>query len=94
MATFTLAQPVTLSPDFASGAIVTARSTGHLALRGVSRLVTFSITGRRDGTALEVAGSIPVAFSVWGIKEPYGFGFLGSLADHGVAEFLVVLHRG
>jgi hypothetical protein len=30
----------------------------------------------------------------WGIKGPGGFGFLGSLADHGMAEFLIVLHRG
>ncbi len=93
-ATFTLAQPVTLGPGFASGGTVTAPCTGDLTLRGVSRLVTFSIAGRRDGAALEVAGSIPVTFSAWGIKGPSGFGFLGSLADHGVAEFLVVLHHG
>jgi polyisoprenoid-binding protein YceI len=94
LATFTLAQPVTLGPGFASGATVTAGCTGRLTLRGVSRPVTFSIAGRRDGTALEVAGSIPVRFSAWGIKGPSGFGFLGSLADHGVAEFLIVLHHG
>ncbi len=94
VATFVLAQPVTLAAGFASGATVTARCTGYLTLRGVTRLVTFSIAGRRDGPALEVAGSVPVTFSAWGIKGPSGFGFLGSLADHGVAEFLVVLHHG
>jgi hypothetical protein len=35
----------------------------------------------------------PFAFSDWAIKEPGGFGFLGSLANHGVAEFLLVLNR-
>jgi hypothetical protein len=38
-------------------------------------------------------GSIPIAFSRWDIKGPAGFGFLGSLADHGIAEFLLVLDR-
>jgi F420H(2)-dependent quinone reductase len=47
----------------------------------------------RDAAALEVAGTIPVAFSAWDIKGPAGYGLLGSLADHGVAEFLITLHR-
>jgi hypothetical protein len=67
---------------------------GDLTPPGVSHLVTFTITDRRDGTALEAAGSIPVAFSAWGIRGPAGFSFIGSLANHGVAEFLIVLHRG
>lgn len=56
--------------------------------------MTFTVSGRRDGTALQVAGSIPVTFSAWDIKGLSGYGFLGSLADHGVAEFLLILHRG
>jgi hypothetical protein len=55
--------------------------------------VTFTIAGRRDGSQLEAVGSIPVTFSFWLIKGPGGFAFLGSLADHGLAEFLIVLHR-
>ncbi len=94
VATFTLARAVTLGPAFASGATVTVTGIGHLSLRGVSHLVTFTITGRRDGTALEAAGSIPVTFSAWGIRGPAGLPFLGSLANHGVAEFLIVLRRG
>jgi polyisoprenoid-binding protein YceI len=93
-ATFTLTRPVTLSPAFASGATVRVTATGLLELNGASRQVTFTVSGRRDGTALQVAGSIPVTFSAWDIKGPSGYGFLGSLADHGVVEFLLVLHRG
>lgn len=48
--------------------------------------------GRRDGAALQVAGSIPVGFAEWGIQGPGGLGFFGSLADHGSAEFLLTLH--
>ncbi len=93
VATFTLARPVTLGPAFASGATVTVRFTGDLTMNGTSRPVTVTLAGRRDGPALQAAGSIPVSFSAWGIKGPGGFAFVGSLADHGVAEFLVVLHR-
>jgi polyisoprenoid-binding protein YceI len=94
MATFTLAYPVTLSPAFASGATIRVTATGLLELNGISRPVSFTVSGRRDGTALQVAGSIPIAFSTWDIKGPSGYGFLGSLANHGVAEFLLILHRG
>jgi polyisoprenoid-binding protein YceI len=93
-ATFTLTRPVTLSPAFASGATIRVTATGLLELNGVSRPVTFTVSGRRSGTALQVAGSIPVAFSSWDITGPSGYGWLGSLADHGVAEFLLILDRG
>ncbi|MGE5291275.1 MAG: YceI family protein [Micromonosporaceae bacterium] len=92
-ATFTLAQPVTLGPGFTSGATITATAIGHLVMHGASHLVTFTISGRRNGSALQAAGSIPIAFSGWGIKGPKGYGFFGSLANHGVAECLLVLHR-
>jgi len=92
-ATFTLAHPVTLSPAFGSGAAITVRATGYLAMHGVSHPVTVTVSARRDGVSLQAAGSMPVAFSSWGIKGPAGFGFLGSLADHGVAEFFIVLRQ-
>lgn len=92
-ATFTLAQPMTLGLAFTSGATITTMATGQLAMHGASRLVTFTVTGRRDGAALEAAGSLPVALSDWGIKGPDSYGFVGSLANHGVAEFLLVLQR-
>jgi len=60
-------------------------------MNGTTHQVTVSVSARRDGTTLQVAGSIPVSFSAWDVKGPGGFGFLGSLADHGVAEFLLTL---
>ena len=50
-------------------------------------------SGPLDGSWTVAAGSIPVTFSAWHIKGPGGFGFLGSLADHGTAEFLLTLNR-
>ncbi len=95
VATFTLARPVTLGPAFTRGSAVTLTATGRLTMHQISRPVTFTLSARRDGAALQAAGSIPVAFSRWRIRQPPGFGFLGSLADTGVAEFLIILqHAG
>ena len=93
-ATFTLTRPAALATVFTTGAAVSAPATGWLTLHGSRHLVTFTVSGRRDGAAIEVAGSIPIAFSDWGISGPASYGMLGSLASHGVAEFLLVLNRG
>jgi polyisoprenoid-binding protein YceI len=93
VATVTLTRRVTLNAAFASGATVTERVTGRLAMHGISRPVLVTVSGRRDGSSLQVAGSIPVAFSRWDIRGPQSFGFIASLASSGIAEFLLVLHR-
>jgi hypothetical protein len=62
-------------------------------MHGTAKPVTVTIRARRDGTAMQLAGSIPVAFPEWAIRGPGGYGFLGSLADQGIAEFLLVLHH-
>jgi deazaflavin-dependent oxidoreductase (nitroreductase family) len=93
VAVFTLARPAVLAPAFARGGVVTVTATGRLAMHGVTHLVTVRLSGRRDGAALEVAGSIPVSFAEWRIAGPGGAGFFGSLADRGSAEFLLTLHR-
>ncbi len=92
-ATFALAKPAELGSPFASGATVRVTAAGRLTMDGVTRLATATVSARRDGSALQVAGSIPVTFSAWGIKDPAGYGFFGSLANHGTAEFLVSAHR-
>jgi polyisoprenoid-binding protein YceI len=92
-AAITLARPVTLPPAFTSGATITVRAPGSLTLRGTTRLVTVTLAARRDGTALQAAGSIPITLARWGITEPASYGVVGSLASRGTAEFLLVLHR-
>jgi polyisoprenoid-binding protein YceI len=91
-ATITLARPITLPPAFTSGTTITMRVPGRLTLRGITRLVTMTLSARRDGSALQAAGSIPITLSQWGITEPASYGVVGSLASHGTAEFLLVLH--
>jgi polyisoprenoid-binding protein YceI len=92
-ATVVLAQPVTLDAAATSGATATVEAAGALTLHGVTRTVPVTLSIRRDGTSIDVAGSVPAAFADYGITGPEGYGLLGSLADHGVAEFLLVLHR-
>jgi len=92
-ATFALTQPMALGSAFTSGATLKGTATGRLSMHGTSQLVTITISGRRDGAALQFAGSTPIALSDWGIKQPQGYGFLGSLANHGVAEVFLVLQQ-
>jgi polyisoprenoid-binding protein YceI len=94
VATFSLTRPVTLAAAFTRGSAVSLAAAGQLTMHQVSRPVTVALTGRRDGPALQAAGSIPVTFSRWGIVGPQGLGFLGSLARNGTAEFLLILRHG
>lgn len=93
VATFTIIQPKMLGPGFASGKTIRSAAAGQLAMNGFSRRVTVAFTARRDGTELQVAGRIPVAFGRWAIRAPGGGGFLGSLAHHGTAEFILFLRH-
>jgi polyisoprenoid-binding protein YceI len=93
VATFTLSAPVALSPAFAGGGTATVKASGELAMNGITQLATVTLSARRDGSILQAAGAIPVSFARWDIKQPAGFGFLGSLASRGDAEFRLVLHR-
>ncbi len=91
VATVTLTRPVPLPPAFSTGATVTRTAAATLTLNGITRPAAVTLSARRDGTAIDAAGSLPVAFADFGIKRPRGYGFLGSLAGNGTAEFLLIL---
>jgi hypothetical protein len=93
IATIRLARLVRLTPAFVAGATDIEKATGYLTLHGITRMVVITFAARRSGSELQVAGSVPVSFARWRIKDPTGFAFLGSLADHGTAEFLLILRR-
>lgn len=69
------------------------KGTGQLVMNGITHLAAVILSARRDGAVLQTAGSIPASFARWDSKQPAGFGFLGSLASHGDAEFRLVLQR-
>jgi polyisoprenoid-binding protein YceI len=93
VATVTLARSVALSPAFGRGATIRTEVPCRLAMHGVFRLVTFTISARRDGQSVQIAGSAPVAFTKWGVKGPANFGFIAGLASTGTAEFILVMHH-
>ena len=90
--TFTLTRSIALAPVPASGKVRTYRATGNLTLHGQSRQVTFPLRAERTATAIQVSGSIPVTFTDWGIPNP-SFASVVTTQDHGLLEFLLVLHR-
>jgi polyisoprenoid-binding protein YceI len=93
VAVITLTHAVPLTSGFVSGLTVRVRAAAELTLNGASRPVTVMFTARRDGALIQAAGSLPVTFATWRVSQPQGFGFLGSLASNGTAEFLLILRR-
>jgi polyisoprenoid-binding protein YceI len=92
-ATFRLEAPMAVPAGFASGVPVATTAVGRLTLHGTTREVTASVSGQRDGASILLVGSIPMVLADWGIEGPRGYGPLASVADHGSAEFLLVLRR-
>jgi hypothetical protein len=59
----------------------------------IRKPATDPVSGRRDGPRVVLVGSIPIALADWSISGPRGYGPLASVADHGSAEFFVILSR-
>jgi polyisoprenoid-binding protein YceI len=90
-ATVILDQPIALDNAFATGGPTATTATGRLTLHGVTRTVSTTMTLRRDGPSIDITGTIPITFADWNIPTPKGYGAVGSLANHGTAEFLLIL---
>jgi polyisoprenoid-binding protein YceI len=84
--TFTLTKPVDFGSLPAVGQQRTSQVTGTLALHGVTKTVTFDVSSERVGSAMQVAGSIPITFADWNISNP-SFSGIVTTQDHGVLEF-------
>jgi polyisoprenoid-binding protein YceI len=84
-ATFTLTPPIQLRSVPAQGTKRTYEATGNLTLHGVTKRLTFKVTGLYTGSTVQVAGSIPITFADWNIPNP-SFGPV-TTEDHGVLEF-------
>jgi polyisoprenoid-binding protein YceI len=84
-ATFTLTQPIDLGSIPAAGVKRTLKATGQLTLHGVTKSVTFQVTGQYTGSVVQVVGSIPITFADYDISNP-SFGPVNT-EDHGVLEF-------
>lgn len=90
-AAFSLSAPVQLGTIPAQGVTGTVTVTGKLTMHGVTRTVTFKLSGRRDGATIQVSGQIPIHFADYDIGNP-SFG-PAQTGDDGTLEFLLTFER-
>ncbi len=83
---FVLTEPVDVSPEDES-----VELSGDLTIRGVTQPVTVDAQVGSADTGAQVAGSIPVTFSDFGVEAP-DLGFV-TVEDDGAVEFLLDLVR-
>lgn len=90
-AIFALTEPIEFGSIPTGDEQITATATGELTLRGVTNPVTFDVTAQTTDGRIGVLGSIPVAFTDYGIDNP-SFGQVRT-KDNGLVEFVLVLGR-
>jgi polyisoprenoid-binding protein YceI len=92
-ATFTLTDPVDLTPLPAEGVEMTLPIDGELTLHGVTAPVTVTVDARWNGDTIEVAGSAPIVLADFDIEAPDIPG-LAKADDEGAFELLLLFQRG
>jgi polyisoprenoid-binding protein YceI len=90
-ATFELTEPIDLTSVPAEATPITAKATGDLTLRGVTKSVTFDISAQRLGDTIEVNGAIPITWDEWQIPAPSGGP--AQVEDSGEIEFLITFEK-
>jgi polyisoprenoid-binding protein YceI len=88
-ATFTMTSPATLPSIPGAGQVISVPVTGDLTVHGVTRPVTVTLNASRSGSALNVQGSITVAFADYGVQAPNAG--LAVVDPSGQIEFLLDL---
>jgi polyisoprenoid-binding protein YceI len=91
--TFTLTQPVDLSPVPAANTVKDYTAHGNLTLHGTTRSVTLTLQAELKNGQIDVTGQIPVLFADYNIANPSFAGFV-TTQDHGILEFLLVFSKG
>ncbi len=90
-ARFRLVRPIRFATVPAEGAPLSETATGDLSMRGVSRLVTFTLRAEWTASGIAVDAGIPVVFSRWHIPNP-SFA-VARVGGSGVVEVLLRLAR-
>lgn len=88
-ATFSLTSPMDVSAI--TDGVAAVEGTGDLTIAGVTQSVTVSFEAQSTADGVEVSGTVPVAFSDYGIEAP-DLGFV-KVEDTGTVEMLLVLTR-
>jgi polyisoprenoid-binding protein YceI len=90
-ATFTLKEPITLTPEALAGSDFSVDTTGTLTLRGVTKDIDLTLIARLVDDVIEVNGSIQIVFTDWSIPDPSISSII--VVDRGLLEFLVRFKR-
>ena len=90
-ATFELTSPIELASVPADLIEITVKAAGKLTLHGTTRQITIDLKARRNGTNLEINGTVPITFSDYGISNPSGGP--ATVGDSGEMEFLIIVAR-
>jgi len=90
-ATFTLKEPITLTPEALAGSDFSVDTTGTLTLRGVTKDIDLTLIARLVDDVIEVNGSIQIVFTDWSIPDPRISSII--VVDRGLLEFLVRFKR-
>jgi len=86
-----LATPIDLGSVPADGKQVSTKVTAKVTLRGVTRSETFTLTARRNGSRIEVLGSVPVNRDDYQIPDANEPGF--TIDKKGTIEVLLAFVR-
>jgi polyisoprenoid-binding protein YceI len=90
-ATFVLTSPIELTEVPEDLVEIETVASGDLTLRGTTKPVQIDLVARRNGTSIEVTGSLNIVFDEWGIPNPSNGAI--STADNGELELLLVFGR-
>ncbi len=92
-ATFTITQPIDVPASAANGTATDLTLVGDLTLHGVTRSVEIPAQALLSDGTIQVAGSLPFQLADFDITAPNVGGFIVSIADEGMLEFLVTFAR-
>jgi polyisoprenoid-binding protein YceI len=92
-ATFDLTQPIPLPAGLEPGQTVRADAKGRLTVHGTTRDVTLPLQGRWNGDTIQVAGSLAITLTEYGIQPPQ-IGPVVSIDDSATIELQLVFARG
>jgi polyisoprenoid-binding protein YceI len=91
-ATLELAEPIKLAKAPVEGQEVRGQGKGRLTVHGVTREVDLDLTGRWNGSTIQVVGQLPVKMSDYQIEAPR-FGPVVSIEDSLAVDFNLVFER-
>jgi polyisoprenoid-binding protein YceI len=90
-ATFKLTSPIDLGTIPSDSSPHAYKATGELSMHGVTNVVDVDLQARRNGSKIEIKGSVPIVFTDYEIQNP-SFG-PAEVGDDGTMEFSLTLTK-